>query len=283
MMTAFKDNTFRCPSCGAPLFVSNSGKSLTCSGKRTHCFDISSTGYVNLSLGKGDGDTKGSVRSRTEFLSKGYYMPISDTICEMLSKYSEADRVIDAGCGEGYYTNRAAKLATKEMYGIDLSKSAIQSASKAAKRLEIGNAFYAVAGIYSLPFADNFADAVINVFAPCSEKEFARVLKPNGLLLVAMAGENHLLGLKSILYDNVYLNEERADLPCGMEMLEERELNYIIKIDNNADIINLFSMTPYYYRTSKSGKEKLRDLESLETLVNVRVLAYTNRKGITIK
>jgi 23S rRNA (guanine745-N1)-methyltransferase len=53
-----------------------------------------------------------------------------------------------------------------------------------------------VASIFALPVQNASLDAVTNLFAPCAEEEFLRVLKPNGHLLLVGAGERHLMGLK---------------------------------------------------------------------------------------
>jgi 23S rRNA (guanine745-N1)-methyltransferase len=50
-----------------------------------------------------------------------------------------------------------------------------------------------------LPVADGCAAAVVNVFAPRNGAEFARVLRPDGVLLVATPGPAHLAELVSTL------------------------------------------------------------------------------------
>ena len=42
----------------------------------------------------------------------------------------------------------------------------------------------------------------------------------------------------------------------------------------NEDIRNLFSMTPYYYKSGVDTDEKLRALERLETRMEFQVLVY---------
>lgn len=66
----------KCPVCGEGLYRESG--SLYCRGGRRHCYDISSSGYVNLCPGRATGgDDRGAVRSRTEFLALGYYEPIA--------------------------------------------------------------------------------------------------------------------------------------------------------------------------------------------------------------
>lgn len=266
-----------CPVCKKALHKEE--RSYFCVGEKKHCFDISSSGHVNLCPGRATGgDDKKAVRSRTEFLNLGYYRPIVDKVCEILADLNGECAIIDAGCGEGYYTNRIAQSTCAQTYGFDLSKEAIISASKSAKRQNMSNVVFAVGGIYELPVSNESADAITNIFAPCAETEFTRVLKKNGLLVVVTAGKNHLYGLKKSVYNVVYTNEERADMPQNMILDKKHNLFYTIKLDSAEAIRNLFSMTPYSYRTSEKDMRKLLALESLETEIEVDIFVY--RKGV---
>ena len=271
-----RDNILVCPVCRSELYKEE--KSYFCNGLKRHCFDISAAGHTNLCPGKATGgDDKRAVNSRTCFLNLGYYEPIANKICEILSDLSENASVIDAGCGEGYYTNNIAKKTGAFVLGFDLSKEAVISASKSAKRQGIDNSAFFVGGIYNLPVKDSGADAITNIFAPCAEEEFSRALKNGGRLVVVTAGKNHLLGLKKAIYDNVYTNEERADMPRNMILEEKHELSYVVEIVGSEAIQNLFSMTPYSYRTSEKDMKKLLELTSLKTEIEVDIYVY--RKG----
>lgn len=270
----------RCPVCHCSFETDSSGTSLFCKGaKKRHCFDISASGYVNFAPPSKNcsGDSKEAVRSRTSFLELGYYEPIRSAVCDILAEYG-AKSVLDAGCGEGYYTNEFASVADT-VVGFDLSKFGVEAAAKFAKRNRILNSFLGVAGIYDMPVADESFDAVVSLFAPCAEEEFSRVLKKGGILIMVGAGENHLIGLKKAIYSTTYTNTDRADIPVGMSLIGERTLKYDITVEGNSVIKDLFSMTPYYYRTSRADLENLEGLERVETPVEVRIGIYANRGG----
>ncbi len=271
----------RCPICHMPMAVRETG-SLLCTGPRTHCFDFGASGYVNLSAPgqSGGGDSKQAVRARSQFLNLGHYRPIADGICTLLRTHLDGNKglVVDAGCGEGYYSDRIAAEGYATV-GVDLSKSAVDAAAKRAVAAGRQNAFYAAASVYSIPLADGSADAVTNVFAPCAEQEYARVLKKDGILLVAHAGEEHLMGLKRVLYEQTHLNSARADLPKDMEKIDETRVRYSISVEGNESILHLFAMTPYYWRTAAEDAEKLATLSSLTTEVDVLLTVYRNRGG----
>ena len=181
--------------------------------------------------------------------------------------------MVDAGCGEGYYSEDILKNKFT-VFGFDLSKHAVEYAAKRAKRTDADNSFFAVASVFSLPLEDNSADAVVNVFAPCVESEYSRVLNESGVLIAVHAGKEHLLGLKQAIYKEAHFNDERADLPQNMELVQNEELKYTIKVQGNDNIKNLFAMTPYYWRTSKSDIEKLDFVDEIETEIDIMFSVY---------
>ena len=264
----------RCPVCAASMQIAEDGRSCKCQGTRTHSYDFSRSGYLNLTRpGDGEGDLKEAVNARKLFLNAGYYEPLSNEINTILQNLN-AKTVLDAGCGEGYYTNRMAN--DRAVLGVDLSRAGIDSAAKQAKQNATGAAF-AVGSIFSIPVRDETCDAVTNLFAPCCEEEFSRVLKNGGYLILVGAGERHLMGLKQVLYENPYLNPGRADLPTQMEEVDRRRLTYTVTVEGNETIEALFSMTPYYWRTSESDRIKLKNIDTLQTELDFDIFIY--KKG----
>lgn len=264
-----------CPVCGAAMRQDASGAGhLLCCGTKTHCFDMAKSGYVHLApRHSGGGDSREAVRARTAFLSAGYYEVAAKALCELLGRHVPEGLVVDAGCGEGYYTNRIARMARYAVCGFDLSRDAVDAAAKAARREQNG-ARYAVASVFELPLMDEHADAVVNIFAPCAEGEFCRVLKKGGVLLLMGAGERHLLGLKRALYDQTYENAERADLPHDMRLAEQLTVRDEITVQGGEQIGHLFSMTPYYWRTSPTDRQKLDALDTLTTEIEFDLRVY---------
>lgn len=272
------NGTLMCPVCGEKLMLTEDMKSAACTGKRRHLFDFASGGYINLYTSRAaGGDSAECISARNAFLAKGYYKNISDGIISLLHKYTAGgSKILDAGCGEGYYSAEMAK-AGNTVFGFDLSKSGVNIAAKRAKR-EGFSAFFGVASVFELPVIDGSMDAVTTVFAPCAEDEYARVLKKDGILLLAGAGKDHLIGLKEAIYDSAYENEGRRDLPCErFELLEQTSVTYDITLETNRDIQNLFAMTPYYYRTSHKDKDKLYAICELSTKIDVELFIYKKK------
>lgn len=267
------EKIMRCTVCGESLLLSDDGRSALCRGGRRHCFDFSKDGYLSFPMSSG-GDSKGAVDARRSFLEKKYYESCANAVSDAVCKYVNEDAIIiDAGCGEGYYTSMLAGRVGG-VIGFDLSKFACSAAAKRAKREGTDNLLYSTASVFELPVMDGAADAVVNIFAPCAEDEFKRSLRDGGFLFVVGAGSEHLMGLKRVLYDNVYENGERADLPRSMEHIDRIVAHREIRVEGKEDIAALFSMTPYYWRTSEADREKLNELSHLETAVEFEINIY---------
>lgn len=274
-----KDNLYRlkCPDCGADILQKNS--SIVCNGGRQHCFDISSDGYVNFIHTSGNGDSKEAVAARKSFLDTGYYSPLRDEIESILCQYSIFKGLIaDMGCGDGYYSVNLAQNRDLFVFGCDLSKFAVKTASKRAKALNFrDNTLYAVASVFETPLKDSTCSAVLNLFAPCTENEYSRILDDSGILIVVGAGQNHLLELKNLIYDTPRLNDERKDLPQNLILCEKRTLSYKFSPDIQ-ERAALFTMTPYYYKTSISDKQKLDTAPITEIGAEFNIYIYKKQK-----
>lgn len=269
-------NLLICPVCRAPLSSEASG--LCCA--QNHRFDRAAKGYVNLLLGSRarHGDNAEMVMARRRFLDSGAYKPVADALSDALSRFAAADgKILDAGCGEGYYTaHLAERHQSMHFFGIDVSKEAIRAASS-RRALKAPSATLLVAGVYELPFSDLSLDAILSVFSPFAGEEFLRTLKSGGILLSVIPGARHLWELKSILYDVPYENEVADYALDGFELVDKIELNDRIFLKTPEQIRDLFAMTPYYHRTPRQGHERLDATTSLEIETSFEVLVYRKR------
>lgn len=264
---------FRCPVCGGHL--ERSGHTYRC--EMGHSYDIAKEGYTyllppNQKHSATPGDDKGMAAARREFLSKGYYKPLLDTLCrEILARAGASPAVLDTGCGEGYYTAgvyRALLDAGKapRMAGTDISKAILRYAAKREKGVE-----FAVASSYHLPVADETVDILLNCFSPLALEEFRRVLRPGGTFLYVVPAADHLWELKEVLYDRPYPNEEKETPYEGFAYASILPVDTRFSLENQADIHALFQMTPYYWKTPKAGAERLAALEHLDCRATFRV------------
>ena len=264
---------FRCPVCGAPL--NREEHTYRCAAG--HSYDIAKEGYTyllppNQKHSAAPGDDKAMAAARRDFLSAGYYHPLLNTLCSrILSLTGEKSVILDAGCGEGYYTSGIdqtlmAAGKTPRMAGIDISKFILRLAAKRNKNIE-----FAVASCYHLPFPDGAADILLDCFSPLAIDEFRRVLKPGGYFLYVVPGARHLWELKQILYDAPYPNEEKETPYEGFAYTDIVPVDFPLHLERQADIQSLFRMTPYCWKTPKSGVERLETLETLDCQASFRV------------
>ena len=85
------------------------------------------------------------------------------------------------------------------------------------------------------------------------------------MLLSVVPGKRHLWGLKEILYENPYENnEDFTEYEC-LEKTDSITVSTKVTLSGQEEIMSLFAMTPYYYKTSEKDRQKLENLQSLTT------------------
>ena len=278
------ENMLICPLCKASLAAE--GRSFYCTGEKRHCYDTASSGYVNLlPPGKKSnaktGDDKEMLRCRRAFLSEGHYDPISEAAAkEALSVLGQRDTLsfVDAGCGDGYHALNIEKYYKGlgiDCYGVGLeaSKHGAEAAAKLARR-EGRSAFFAAANIFDMPLSDKSCDIVFSMFAPVPDSEALRVLKDDGVLLVCSSGSRHLWEMREVIYGEPRLSEPLSRVPEGFRLMKKASLEYSFTLDSKESIASLFTMTPFYYRCPKEGRERLLSLESLTVRAETEYKVY---------
>lgn len=283
-----------CPICGSKL--NRLDKSLVCAGH--HCFDIARQGYVNLLTVQQKhslhpGDTREQVLSRRAFLEAGYYAPIAEALIitskelmvnskeisvtsnEVMSDSKEVSiiskeltvnskeittsgELLDVGCGEGYYSARLAGALGMHLTGMDISREAVRCAAGKYK-----NGLWLCATASHIPVADHSCDLLTSLFALTMPEEFRRVLRPDGYFLQVLAAEDHLLGLKSIIYDHLIEKPKDTvpDVP-GFTLVKSVPIRFTFTVEGE-QVENLLSMTPHVFRIGKDGAQRLRETKSL--------------------
>ena len=121
---------------------------------------------------------------------------------------------------------------------------------------------------------DASCDVLLNVFAPHSDAEFHRVLRPGGVLLKAVPLERHLFGLKAAVYDRPIENPAPDYAPEGFRAVERVDVCAAIEVAPCEQIENLFMMTPYYYKTGARDQAKLKRLSTLRTEIAFGILVF---------
>lgn len=258
-----------CPVCKEKL--QREEKRYCC--KNGHSFDIAKQNYVNLlrSQKSVHGDDREMVVARRAFLEKGYYEPLRQALCEEVSNRTPKNGVlVDAGCGEGWYTEGVADTRPDlSVVGLDISKDALKWAAKRK-----GISCLAVASCFDMPLEEESADAILNIFSPLAAKEYARVLKKGGHLFRVVPDLHHLWELKKAVYDTPLPNRPETEDLEGLSLIVRKTIHYNIALQSSEEIQTLFQMTPYYYRTSFQDRAKLEQLNNLTTVVEFTLLVY---------
>jgi 2-polyprenyl-3-methyl-5-hydroxy-6-metoxy-1,4-benzoquinol methylase len=115
-----------------------------------------------------------------------------DSIVRFLKNRMRNKRILDAGCGEGHLIEKLShQESSAGYYGIDIVEPAVSSAKQRCPA-----AFIQLGDLYATKYPPAFFDVVI-----CTEvlehiidfklvlKEFKRILKANGLLIITFPNE----------------------------------------------------------------------------------------------
>ncbi len=259
-----------CPICGKTL--QREGKSWRCDAG--HSFDIARQGYVHLlpvqqKHSLHPGDTREQVLSRRSFLETGAYEPIVRSVCEAAQNAGGHGEVLDVGCGEGYYGTKVAQALGSRLTGLDISKEAVRCAAAKYK-----NATWICGTASHLPVADHTAGVLMSMFALTMPEEFHRALAPDGIFIQVLAAQDHLMGLKSIIYPEILLKEKDSvpELP-GFTLEESKALSFEFTAEGE-QIQNLLSMTPHFWRISAEGAARLEQTTVLQDKASVVINVY---------
>jgi 23S rRNA (guanine745-N1)-methyltransferase len=272
---------FACPICGGALIHGMAGPAArSCSNG--HSFDRARN-YLNLLVvqhkaSRDPGDTHDMVKARQRVLDSGIYQPVSDAVNQAVSGLAAAHptpspfNIVDAGCGDGYYTCRLAKVLTEHatpttLAGTDISKHAVRIAAK-----RTGPVAWAVANNRHLPFSADTVDLILCLFGFPVWAGFRAVQAPSGRVLLVDPGPEHLVELRSVIYPTVTRSAasslDRAET-AGYVLEVTTPLTYSAELTSQAQIADLFAMTPHAFRAPIAGQQALQALDRLTVTVDV--------------
>jgi SAM-dependent methyltransferase len=117
-----------------------------------------------------------------------------DEVLSQVAQYIKARksgrRILDIGCAGGTFLSRFLRGGTWEAYGVELSKYAAASASRAGISTHVGD-------IHSASFSESFFDVITILdtfyYFPEPRRELQaiwRILKPEGLLVLELPWAN---------------------------------------------------------------------------------------------
>jgi 23S rRNA (guanine745-N1)-methyltransferase len=226
-----------CPVCSHPLehLAATAARQPRLLCPNSHSFDAARQGYFNLLVGKGspfEPDSAAMVASRFNFLGNGHYLRLAQALTDAIVPHlrQEGAAVLDSGTGTGHYLRRILDAAADSgrqvsAIGLDISKFALRRAARLNPE-----ALNLVWDIWQpLPIAENSVDAVTVVFAPRNAAEFARVLRPQGVLVVVAPRTGHLADIAAVT--GMLGIEEGKDERLAGAMAEHFELDTTLDVD----------------------------------------------------
>ena len=185
-----------CPVRGCHLTLERDERRLHCASN--HSFDIARSGYVNLlqpqeRRSKQPGDAALAVAARRRLHNRGVTKPLLEAVAAILEPSSQ-ETILDAGCGEGFYLGSLANQFHLDAHGVDISTPAVDAAARRypACHWVVANADRA------LPYPDRSFSIVLSITSRMNVKEFRRVLRDDGRLLVAVPAPEDLIELRGV-------------------------------------------------------------------------------------
>ncbi len=263
-----------CPHCGASL--SRNEGSLVC--PRGHSFDVARSGYVSLLPGDarlGSADTAEMAGAREAFLGAGHFAPLAGALGEEVGRVGLPQGcVVDLGAGTGWYLARVLdRLPGRAGLALDLSKHTLRRAARAHPRI----AAVACDVWRPLPLRESVAALVLSVFAPRNGPEIARVLHPDGALVVVTPTGRHLtelveeLGLLTV--DERKQERLGAKLDKNLDLVRRIEREWSLKLAVT-DVANAVAMGPSARHVTPEVRGEARPVTA-----SVTISTYCARPG----
>ncbi|WP_340693540.1 putative RNA methyltransferase [Hyphomonas sp.] len=259
-----------CPHDGTPL--TRTEGTLHCA--QGHAFDIARQGYVHLlpvalKATKAPGDDVSMVAARRRVLDTGLFAPVSDALIKCVRDVlndAPADRLLlDAGCGEGHYTQAlAAALPDRVVVGVDVSKPAILSAARRYRTLA-----WIVATNVRLPIQPGRSALIACLFGFPAWAHWALCQQRGQTVLTIDPGPEHLIELREQLYPSVRRHpppDGQAALTAGYELVGTSGVTAVGTVSGAADLLE---MTPHGRRADAAALERIKSAALASMTIDV--------------
>ena len=219
------------------------------------------------------------LKSRRAILQAGVYDSMADAVNSAVQQAiggRQAAQIADLGCGEGFFLDRLKRsMGPHDFYGVDISRAGVKMATNYDRSI-----MWIVASLHESPFLPASLDVALSMFAPIAVPDVKRVLRPDGFLITATPGPDHLDALRAIIYPSVVPHSPVptavADDPA-FTLAHSTGARATAAVHSREEVMNLLAMTPYYWNISLETKARVEACETLEFTVDVSVNVFRRR------
>ena len=263
--------------CGEPL--RHEGARWIC--PRNHSFDKHRSGFLNLlqpqdRRSKHPGDSREAAQARRRLAGLGHTDALFRAFRHVIDTRArpESASLLDVGCGEGAYLRFIGAVSGLERHGVDISAPSIELAAKSSP-----DASFIVANAdRSLPYADASFDFLTSIDARLNASEFDRVLKPDGLILVAVPAPDDLIELRARILGGKVEKSRAARIEDGLGKsltLVDRTTVRDQKLFEPAALRDLLTTTYRGFRQSEQAA--VSTLADMSVTLSHEILAFKRR------
>lgn len=271
---------FECPLDGLRLEVG--ACTLTCASG--HSFDVSAHGYVNLlpvqfKASRDPGDSRSMVDARRRVLDAGLFDPLANAVAKVVGNHMTGGGpealLVDAGCGEGFYTARLASALPRSspaVLGIDISKWAVTAAAKRHRHVA-----WAVASNKRIPVRRGSAAMITSLFGFEMWEVWAGLQSAGQLVTAVDAGPLHLVELREIIYESVRTHDappNDAAHSSGYSQIAESGVRFEVAAEGGALLDDILEMTPHGHKSTAAARAAVHSLDRLKLTIDALIRVY---------
>lgn len=261
---------FICPLCHEECRETTRG--FAC--KNGHQYDLSKKGtlyFLDHQI-QTEYDKK-MFQARRNMIASGMYQPV---LAEISKYLVETETLLDVGCGEGSFLAGLKSDAKQTFVGFDIAKEGIYLATQ-----QPVTAFWCVADLTNLPFANKSFSTVLNIFSPSNYQEFRRVTKPGGQLIKVIPNTNYLKELRQAFYPDDVRKQSYSNAQVVKKFMREfpkgerQKISYSFAIPE-ARREDILEMSPLEWGVSPVQKEKIKKKSLEKITIDIELLIGKN-------
>lgn len=269
---------FQCPLCRQRLHFHEESRGWHCDGK--HHFDKREIGYWDFYKGNKprNAESRQELRARQFLVTSGLFQPAVESMVKVLQTQDSASErnCVNLGPGHAWIGKLLAQALTEHEIPLKVF-SPLESENEAFAAAKSGMEAVCLTPLKSLPFADASADMLWLLDIPAKGKEWQRILKPGGLLLMLAAGPRHLWQIKEFVYDGLTEKPFVLELSGQFELISETPVSWTHAL-SVADAKVLMGMAPWAWRVKEASLKAMEkgDFSGLE--MDYRIILAKKRE-----